>query len=100
MAKYTVGPSGVGAHDKTLTANVVDTITFARNLSTVEIVSDGAAAIYGTVDGSDPTVGGEESFYMPEGPASIRVVKSPRNQQTVIKLISPGTPTYSVARIV
>lgn len=97
MASYSVARGEVGAHGKTLTASTVDTVTFAENIHTVEIVSDGDDAIYVGVDGVVPTVGGAANYYLPAS-ASTREVKSDNGAATVIKLISAGTPTYSVSR--
>jgi hypothetical protein len=96
MAKYTVAAGQVGAHDKTLAANVVDSVSFedADHFGYAEVLSDGTAAIYVSVDGTDPTVSGSNTYIVP-AIASARVV--PVGEKPV-KLISAGTPTYSVAK--
>src|SRR4051812_46118160 len=99
MSVHKVGRGEVGAHELVLAANTVDTVEFASNLAQVEVVSDGAAAIYYTVDGEEPTVKGTNCFYLPAGGPCSREVESKTNQPTVVRLISPGTPTCSVARV-
>src|SRR4051795_1476005 len=98
MAEYNVGARGVGVYEKALVAKSVDTVVFADDLDAVEVLSDGSAAIYFTVDGDIPTVGGTDCFHLP-ALTSAREVPSNRVGVTVVKLISPGTPTYSVARV-
>lgn len=97
MASHTVASGAVGAHHKTLTASTVDTVTFADDIKDVEIVSNGSAALYVTTDGTAPTVGGATAHYLPAS-ASVRTVRVLGSSGTVVKLISSGTPTYSVAR--
>jgi endonuclease YncB( thermonuclease family) len=99
MSVHKVGRGEVGAHEAVLAANTIDTVEFASNLSDVEVVSDGSAAIYFTVDGDTPAVKGPNCFYLPAGGACSREVASKANQPTVVQLISTGTPTYSVARV-
>lgn len=99
MASYTVATSEVGVYEKTLVANTVDTVTFQRNAGTIEVVSDGADEIYFTVDGSTPTVAGNSTYGLP-AVASAKLVKVPPANRTggstVVKLISAGTPKYSI----
>lgn len=99
MAAYTVAEGKVGAHAKTLVADTADSVTFADDLPAVEVVSDGAAALYFTTDDSTPTVGGPNTHLLPAA-VSRRTVKVAGAGDTVVKLISAGTPTYSVARAV
>lgn len=97
MASYTVAADLHGAYAKTLVANTVDTVTFTDDIDRVEVTSNGAAAVYVTVDGSTPTVAGAGTFELPAGAASVRVIAVPTAGGTVVKLISAGTPVYSVA---
>jgi hypothetical protein len=102
MANHEVKRRKVGAYAKTLSANTIDKVTFADEPPSVEVVNrDGLAAIYVTVDGSDPTIGGEGTHELPAARCS-RVIPVPNKSgrpAADIKLISPGTPSYSVSRV-
>lgn len=110
MASYTVTVSEIGAHEKTLVASTVDTVTFtlgstgspgwARVPKKVEVITDGADDIYVTVDGSTPTVTGAGCYRVPAFPGAtvIDVRDSNLTDAVVVKLISAGTPIYSVSR--
>jgi hypothetical protein len=98
MASYTVAVGEHGAYEKTLVASTVDTVTFAGDLSGVEVVNEGTTGIYFTVNGTAPTVGSQAAYYVP--PTSVRTVPSGEAGGTVVKLISSGTPKYSVAEAV
>lgn len=110
MADYVLPNGAIGAHNKTLAAGVVDTVTFALGSpdspgwaqvpSKVEILTNGVADIYVTADGTAPTVEGSHCYRIPAA-ASATVLdvrdQDPENA-VVIKLISAGAPTYSVSR--
>ncbi len=64
-------------------------------LPAIEVLNrSGSAEIYFTVNGADPTVGGEDCHVLPAAVCALSVpgVGSP----VTVKLISVGTPTYSV----
>lgn len=110
MASYDVPNGHVGAHEKTLVASTVDTVTFlvgdgstpgwGRAPTSVEVITDGAADIYVTVDGSVPTVAGTACWRVPAYPGAsvIDVHDSNLTDPVVVKLLSAGAPTYSVSR--
>lgn len=110
MASYTVPNGHIGAHEKTLVASTVDTVTFAlgstgtpgwaRMPKAVEVLTDGVDDIYVTVDGSVPTVAGSACYRVPAFPGAtiIDVRDTNPNDEVVVKLISGGTPMYSVSR--
>jgi hypothetical protein len=99
MASYTVASGQVGAHGKTLVASTVDTVTFTgEDPPDVTVISDGAAAVFYTVDGSTPTVNGANCYLLPAGVVSSDRRLIPTAAPAVVKLISSGTPTYSVQR--
>lgn len=109
MATYTVPNGHIGAHAKTLVAATVDTVTFAlgstgtpgwaRMPKQVEILTDGTADIYVTVDGSTPTVAGTATYRVPALPgATVIDLNDSQTTAVEVKLISAGTPTYSVSR--
>ncbi len=110
MANYPLSNGAVGAHAKVLTANTVDTVTFqagtpgtpgwSRMPKKVEVMSDGLADVYFTVDGSAPTVAGANCYRLPALPGSlvVPVQDSEPTDPVVVKLISTGAATYSVSR--
>jgi hypothetical protein len=104
MAAHSVAADERAAHAKTLVANTQDTVTFASDFEEVDIHSDGVAAIYFTVGVGgagqpDATVAGAKTYLMPAGVVSRRRVRVPGSGNTVVKLISAGVPTYSVAQV-
>ena len=99
MASHTVPAGHVGVHEQQLAADTVDTVTFTgADLGEGEIITDGTAAIYVKFgDAEVPTVAGTDCWQIPEGAGS--AVMNPRTSgDTVVNLISSGTPVYSVAR--
>lgn len=94
MATYT-GKRIVSA---TLTAGTVDTITLDTDYTAVEILNrDGAAEIYATTDGGPtPTVGGDNCDALPAAVGSLTVDASAFGVPTIVRLISSGTPAYTV----
>jgi hypothetical protein len=99
MASISLAAGKIAATAKTLTANTADTVTFADDLDQVEVSSDGTAALYFTVDGSTPAIGGDNCWELPAGALAARVVPVPTSGGTVVKLLSAGTPKYSVSRV-
>jgi hypothetical protein len=98
MAAYTVAAGEIGAHEKTLVASTVDTVTFTGELSDVDIrvLNEGSTGIYWTIDGRVPTVGAATANYLP--PNSVAVIAVGSSAGTVVTLISSGTPKYSVSK--
>lgn len=97
MADYAVGAAELAAHDKTLVASTVDTVTFARDCAEVEVLSmNGAAALYFTVDGSAPTVAGANTHLVTAAAGAGKRVPVRGAGATVVKLISAGATSYSV----
>jgi hypothetical protein len=93
MAAGTASPNYHGQ----LTANTVDTVTTDRAWEDIQIVSDGTARIDVTVDGTAPVVGGTPTGLVI--PAAVAVLTPPipdSGTPTVVKLISAGTPHYSI----
>lgn len=94
MATYTNSRS---VH-ATLAASTVDTVTLDADYAFVEIVNrDGSAEIYATVDsGVTPTVGGAGCDVLPAAMGSLVIDATAYGPPTIVKLISSGTPAYSV----
>lgn len=80
----------------TLVAATVKTITLAQDANKVNILNvDGAAAVYVTVNGDAPTVGGDGAWVLPAAICDLEL--SVRGAgDTVVRLISSGTPKISV----
>ena len=77
---------------QTLGASTVDTVTLTGRNSSVEILNrDSSSTIYFTVDGTTPTVAGNETIVLPPGAAYQWLAPV-----GMVKLISSGTPAYSV----
>lgn len=93
MAVYTIAAGKVAVHDKTLAGSTVDAVNFAEDPGEIEILTDGAAALYFTIDGTTPTVSGASTYVLPAVACS-RTIKHPGTQP--VRLISSGTPKYSV----
>lgn len=100
MSTYTVASGQIAANSKQLVASTVDTVSFAEDLERVEVWSDGTAKLYFTVDASTPTVGGAGCWEIPANGPAVRDVPVPEHSgATVVKLISAGTPVYTVSRV-
>lgn len=98
MATHTAtSPDDFSFPQTKLTANVEDRLEFKTSFEEIEVTSDGVEALYFTVDGSPPKIGGAQSHRLPRVP-STRTVEVPGGGNTVVRLISEGTPTYSVQR--
>ena len=81
----------------TLTANTVSTVILDSDYVRVEVVNvDGAAAVYFTVNGAEPTVKGNGTHVLP---ATIgRLLVDPSGaQSTTVRLISAGAPQVAVS---
>lgn len=93
MAHYEIPKDMVAVHDKMLVPGVIDVIRFGGDRQTVEVLSDGAAAIYVSTNGVEPTVSGPHTYVLPASPSK-RTLSHRGNES--LMLISPGSPTYSI----
>jgi hypothetical protein len=86
------------AHTKhvTLVATTVATVTLDDTSQDKVYVTNKHATseIYATVDGSTPTVGGDDTFLCPAARTTVLLTPS---GATSVKLISSGTPTVTVS---
>jgi hypothetical protein len=98
VADYTIAGDEIGVHAVPLVASTVSTFTFADDVTEVTITNmTGTAPIYYTLDGTAPTVAGAKTRLVPADIVSVEVEPT-GSGPSVVKLISPGTPTVSVAR--
>ena len=98
MATYTVAANERGVH-KTLVAATVDTVNFSKDCDRVEVINrDGAGELYFTTDSTAPTVGGNNTLMLPAAIGSY--VTTAVGGLSVVRLISSGTPGYSVLEVV
>lgn len=97
MATTTMTAGQISA-TATLSAATVDTVNFAVFTPYVEIVTDGAALMYVTVDGTTPTSGGANTYVLPASASTRTIRLGPSlGKNPSVKLISAGTPVYWVA---
>lgn len=99
MASHTVSGTDKAVWEKALAAATVDTVTFSRDAGSVRVYLDaGTTAIYFTVDGSVPAVGGNSAYRVRATAGEWTEVDVPGSTGpgSVVKLISSGACTYSV----
>lgn len=80
----------------TLVAATVATVALAGNSKYVEVLNRGDDDIFFTINGTDPTVAGDDTFACPAG-EFVKVRNYDRDNTVSVKLISAATPDYSVA---
>lgn len=97
MASYSVAAS----EHKTLSASTVDTATFSTDKGAVmvemRVPASGSTGIYFTTNGSTPTVGGSDTFWVPPSIGAFKIV--PSLGSDVVKLISSTADAYSVLNV-
>lgn len=100
MTAYTVANRAIGKAI-TLVAAQVDTVAFsATSIRLLEVVNPGTniADVWYTIDGTTPTVGGDNCYYAPVGSVDTRQNVPIVGGGALIKVISSGTPTIRVQR--
>lgn len=86
-----------GREHGTLTATTVATVTITAG-SDILVICHGTGPIYGRTDGTAPTVQGDDCFAVPSN--GWRIVRSgDRDGTRDVKLISAGTPDFSVESV-
>lgn len=97
MASIAVATGEQGVWEQALVANTQDTVTFDRDCNEVRVVNlTGTAPIYFSVDDSDVTLGSKAAHWLPAMAGASVTVDVPTGGDTVVKLKSAGTPSYSV----
>lgn len=94
MADHTVTAGAIGSPAFALTATAVSTVTFSDDVQSIEVISDGTAAVWWTCDGTTPAA--NVGYYIPIVGVDER--QPPTSGNTVVKLWSTGTPTVRVQR--
>jgi hypothetical protein len=94
MATGTANPNWHGQ----LAANTVDTIIMSKAWSALQVINvDGASRIDYTFDGTTPAVGGTATGrVLPAAIGADQAAGFRTDQPITIKLISAGTPHYSI----
>lgn len=83
-----------------LAAGTVDTVTLEEGFNMYEIYNvDGSARIDYTLDGSTPAEGGSATGRVLPATIAVDVVNVKSDGSTVVKLISTGTPHYSIQAV-
>lgn len=81
----------------TLVAATVTPITLAANAARIEVLNrDGVAEVYFTTNGVDPVVGADNTHVLAAAIGALEVADETSGQNSVVKLISAGTPKVSV----
>lgn len=83
----------------TLVASTVATVTVAGNAEFIEVMARGTGDIFFTVNGTTPTVAGDDTFAVAGAGGYVRLRNNERDGSIDVKLISSGTPGYSVALV-
>lgn len=78
----------------TLTADTVETVALGADADTVEVVNRGEDEIFFRIDGTSPTVAGDDSEVVPAGTA-LEVDRRASGNATV-KLVSSGAADFTV----
>ena len=88
--------SAARAKSAALSAATADVVTLGRNFRRVEVTNrSGDAEIWVRIGGTNPGVGGDDATCLPAAIGSV-VIESNERGNTVVRLISSGTPTYTV----
>jgi hypothetical protein len=87
----------IASYNNTLVAATEDTVNIGRDCDKVRVYNDtGTAAIFFTTDGTAATVNGANCYRVPADAGAYTTVSVTGASNTKVRLISSGTPTYSV----
>lgn len=81
----------------TLVAATVTTVTLDKDYDSVEVLNRGTVDLWLRVDGVDPVVAADDTYVCVGG--GFVILPVPTAGSTDVKLISTGTPAYSVAGV-
>lgn len=95
MAAHSVAKS----KHATLAAATVDTVTLTKDWRAVEVKNRGTDEIYFTTTATNPTVAGDDTYVVPAGESLVLSIPPRPGLPDVVKLISSGTPGYSVTGV-
>ena len=102
MANYSIARS----KHATLVAATADAVTLTKNYTQVEILNRSTSGdIYATVDGTAPVSAADNTFFIGPGQALLLALPNAGAgtdsdaASDVVKLISAGTPSYSVTGV-
>ncbi len=96
MAAYTVARS----KHATLVAATADSVTLSTDYQSAEVMNRATTGdIYFTVDGTTPVSAADNTLVVPPGGSLVVTLPSSGAGNDVVKLISAGTPAYSVTGI-
>ncbi len=98
MPDYTVAAGLIAAHNATVTAGQVTTVTFREDLPSVDVIADGSTDVYYTLDGSAPTIAGAHTYRLPVGAMTIDTRQPNTSGPTVVRLIASVNTVVSVQR--
>lgn len=93
MTAVTLTAQSQSSPEIALTPSTVQTVTFNWDVVAVEVISDGAAKLRWTCDGSDPS--NTHGYFMP-ALVMVDTRQPPTAGQTVVKLWSAGAPSVVV----
>jgi hypothetical protein len=100
MASATIAAGQIAHHSAAMVAATLDTITFTGDRPRLKLTfTSGTTPIFFTTDNSAPTVGGTASRVLAPVVGQEVFVEPPTAGDAIVKLISSGTPTYSIEQV-
>jgi hypothetical protein len=82
---------------RTLTANTVETVDLDGNYDRIEVLNrDGSSEVFFTTDGTNPGIATDGCHVLPAAIGAVEVADQTSGANSVVKLISAGSPAISV----